>query len=188
MSEQENIIEENNESSEQPEAQASEDVSEQESTDLLSILEKEKQELKEAYLRLSAETDNYRKRIQKEKEEFQKYAVRGLIENLLPVVDNLERSLKAADASDNMESLKQGISMVLTQFEDVLKNTGLEKIEIQVGDEFDPQVSKALMIEETEDGEYPMTVTEVFETGRKLGGVVLRSAKVKVAKKKQQQQ
>lgn len=186
MSEQENIIEGNSESSEQTETQTQESLSEQENTDLVSVLEKEKQELKEAYLRLSAETDNYRKRIQKEKEEFQKYAVRGLIENLLPVVDNLERSLKAADASDNMESLKQGISMVLAQFEDVLKNTGLEKIEIQVGDEFDPQVSEALMIEETDDGEYPMTVTEVFETGRTLGGVVLRSAKVKVAKKKQQ--
>lgn len=156
---------------------------EEEELNPITILEKEKQELKDAYLRLSAETDNYRKRIQQEKENFQKTALRGLVEKLLPVIDNLERSVLATTTSDNIESLREGVEMVLTQFESVLKDVGLETLEVAVGDEFDPQYCEAVMMEEREDVSHSMTIVDVFEAGRKLGGQIIRTAKVKVAKK-----
>ncbi len=152
--------------------------------DPIAILEKEKEELKNAYLRLSAETDNYRKRMLAEQENFKKIALKNVVEKLLPVIDNLERSIEAAKTSDNVESLREGVSMVLTQFEGVLKDVGLETVEVAEGDEFDPQFCEAVMMEERDDVPHSMTVTGVFEVGRKLGGQVIRTAKVKVAKKK----
>ena len=149
----------------------------------IAILEKENQSLKDSYLRLSAETDNYRKRIQQEKENFKKIALKDVVEKLLPVVDNLERSIQASSNSDNIESLREGINMVLNQFEGVLKDIGLETIEIAQGDEFDPQYCEAVMIEERDDIAHSMTIVDVFEAGRRLGGQVIRTAKVKVAKK-----
>lgn len=155
-----------------------------EELDPIALLEKEKEELKNAYMRLSAETDNYRKRIQQEKETFKKIALKGVVENLLPVIDNLERSIEASKNSSNIESLVEGVSMVLTQFEGVLKDAGLETIDLKQGDEFDPQFCEAVMMEEQDDIPYSMTIVDVFEVGRKLGGQVLRTSKVKVAKKK----
>ncbi|MGL4366676.1 MAG: nucleotide exchange factor GrpE [Brevinemataceae bacterium] len=155
-----------------------------EELDPIALLEKEKSELKDAYLRLSAETENYRKRIEQEKESFKKFAVSNLIEKLLPVADNLERSIKASENSEHFNSLKEGVNMVFHQFEGVLKDAGLEAIEVKPGDEFDPQIAEAVMMEERDDIEFPMTVVDVFETGRKLGGRIIRTAKVKIAKKK----
>ncbi len=152
--------------------------------DPIAILEKEKEELKNSYLRLSAETDNYRKRMLAEQENFKKIALKNVVEKLLPVIDNLERSIEAAKTSDNVESLREGVSMVLTQFEGVLKDVGLDTVEVSEGDEFDPQFCEAVMMEERDDVPHSMTVTGVFEVGRKLGGQVIRTAKVKVAKKK----
>ena len=149
----------------------------------IAILEKEKKELKDSYLRLAAETDNYRKRIQQQQENFKKTALKEVVEKLLPVVDNLERSIQASSNSDNIESLREGITMVLAQFETVLKDVGLETIEVAVGDEFDPQYCEAVMIEERDDIAHSMTIVDVFEAGRKMGGQVIRTAKVKVAKK-----
>lgn len=159
------------------------DILEEMDNDPIAILEKEKKELKDSYLRLAAETDNYRKRIQQEKENFKKMALKEVVEKLLPVVDNLERSIQASSNSANIESLREGISMVLAQFETVLKDVGLETIEIAVGDEFDPQFCEAVMIEERDDIAHSMTIVDVFEAGRKMGGQVIRTAKVKVAKK-----
>ncbi|MGL4676642.1 MAG: nucleotide exchange factor GrpE [Brevinema sp.] len=152
--------------------------------DPIAILEHEKEELKNAYLRLSAETDNYRKRIQQEKESFKKTALKDIIEKLLPVIDNLERSIGAAKTSDNIESLREGVEMVLTQFEGVLRDAGLETVQLTKGDEFDPQYCEAVLMEEQDDLPYSMTIIDVFEAGRKLCGQVIRTAKVKVAKKK----
>ncbi len=149
----------------------------------IAILEKEKKELKDSYLRLAAETDNYRKRIQQQQENFKKTALKEVVEKLLPVVDNLERSIQASSNSNNIESLREGITMVLAQFETVLKDVGLETIEVAVGDEFDPQYCEAVMIEERDDIAHSMTIVDVFEAGRKMGGQVIRTAKVKVAKK-----
>jgi len=146
-------------------------------------LKEENSKLKDSYLRLSAETDNYRKRINQEKENYKKIAIKSLIEKLLPVVDNLERSLKASDETTDINPLKEGVGMILSQFENALQDVGLEIIELKVGDEFDPQIGEAVMMEERDDVEFPMTVVEVFETGRKLGGQILRTTKVKVARK-----
>ncbi|MGL4387796.1 MAG: nucleotide exchange factor GrpE, partial [Brevinema sp.] len=66
----------------------------------------------------------------------------------------------------------------------ILVDAGLEKIAIAVGDEFDPQISEALMMEERDDVEHSMTIVDIFETGRILNGQVIRTSKVKVAKKK----
>ena len=159
------------------------DILEEMDDDPIAILEKEKKDLKDSYLRLAAETDNYRKRMQQQQENFKKTALKEVVEKLLPVVDNLERSIQASSNSDNIESLREGITMVLVQFETVLKDAGLETVEIAIGDEFDPQFCEAVMIEERDDIAHSMTIVDIFEAGRKMGGQVIRTAKVKVAKK-----
>ncbi|MGL5254443.1 MAG: nucleotide exchange factor GrpE [Brevinema sp.] len=148
--------------------------------DPVAVLMREKEELKNAYLRLSADMDNYRKRIQKEKEDFQKFAVKNLVENLLPILDNLDRSLKAQNI--DVDSLKTGVGMVFSQFEGVLSESGLEKVTLQPGDEFDPQFAEAVIMEENSEASFPLTVAEVYETGWKIGNSILRTAKVKVYK------
>jgi molecular chaperone GrpE len=120
---------------------------------------------------------------QLEKENFKKIAVKDIVERLLPVIDNMERSINVGDNTDNIASFQEGIQLVLQQFEGVLKDAGLETVEVQTGDEFDPQYCEAVMMEERDDVEHSMTIVDVFEKGRKLGGQVIRTAKVKVAKK-----
>ncbi len=91
--------------------------------------------------RLKAEFDNYRKRTQKEKEEAAKYAAERMILSLLPVLDNLERAVDAANVKKDFESLSQGVEMILRQFRKVLEDEGLKTIDA-VGREFEPSSGK----------------------------------------------
>lgn len=148
--------------------------------DPMQTLIEERDQLKASYLRLAADMDNYRKRTEKEKEDYRKYAVKNLIEKLLPVLDNFGRCLHA---EGDAESLKQGAGMILTQLEGVMGEAGLQKIELSSGDEFDPQLAEALMMEENPEAPYSLTIAEVFENGWRIGEQTLRTAKVKVYKK-----
>ena len=130
-------------------------------------------------LRLQAEFDNYRKRVNRERSEFVQYAVEDLICDLLPVMDNFERAIEAAHRHNNSQALLQGVEMICKQVEDVLVKRGLERIEA-VGKKFDPREHEAVMQVESE--EYPEnTVIEEHLRGYKLKNKVLRPAMVKVS-------
>ncbi|GBF33164.1 heat shock protein GrpE [Desulfocucumis palustris] len=145
------------------------------------LAEKEKARAEEYYdrlVRLQADFENFRRRTQKEKEDFYKYASEQLIVALLPVLDNFQRALEVKD--DDPRKVVEGVEMIYRQIEDVLRKEGLERIAAR-GEQFDPARHEAVMQEPA--GENPdNTVTQEFRCGYCLKGKVIRPAMVKVAK------
>jgi molecular chaperone GrpE len=140
-------------------------------------------EIKDKFLWLAADFDNYKKRALKEKEEFLKFSNAGLIREFLVVADNLERamaSLPSDDMDEGLLKLKQGVDLTLRQFKSLLEKQGVTKIET-VGEPFDPRLHEVVFQEPTDqfpDG----TVMEELQSGYMLHERVLRPALVKVAK------
>ena len=132
-------------------------------------------------LRLQAEFENYRKRVNKERNEFIQYAIEDLIYDLLPVIDNFERAIESARRHDNSKALLEGVEMIYKQVQDILVKRGLERIET-IGKKFDPREHEAVMQVESE--EHPdNTVIEESLAGYKLKNKVIRPAMVKASKK-----
>jgi len=131
------------------------------------------------YLRVQADFDNFRRRTQREKEELAQYASLKLIEQLLPVVDNFERALLAAEESEAKDSFQVGMDMIHRQMIQVLEAEGLRKMDA-VGTPFDPEMHQAVMREESEEHEEGI-VLEVIQNGYWLKDKVLRPAMVKVS-------
>ena len=123
-----------------------------------------------------AEFDNFKKRMQKEKESMYSTIVADFVSELLPVMDNFE---KAVDAETKDESYKNGMKMIYSQIDDLLKKAGVEEIEA-LGKEFDPNYHEAVM--HIEDDKYKeKEIVEVFRKGYKLGDKVIRHTMVKEA-------
>ena len=131
---------------------------------------------------LQAEFDNYRKRVEKEREEFAKYATERLVRQLLDAYENLERALENGAKGDK-EALLKGVEMTFQQLKDVLEKEGLKPIKA-LGARFDPFLHEAVLQEEREDCDEG-TVLEEYQRGYTLNKRVLRYSKVKVAKKKE---
>ncbi len=143
-------------------------------------LKKEIEELKDKYLRQVAEFENFRKRKEREMEEFWRKANADLILKLLPILDDIERSLESARRDQNFEALVEGIEMIYKTFLKVLEAEGVTPISA-VGQEFDPEYHEALMQVEKEDVP-PNTVVEEHQKGYLIGNKILRPAKVIVSK------
>lgn len=132
------------------------------------------------FLRLQAEFDNYRKRVEKEKKEIIEYSSEVIITKLLDVLDNFERAFTALDNGGSLEEFRDGMERVHRLFRETLEKEGLS--EITEVERFDPYLHEAMMQEINEDVE-DETVTEVFQKGYRLGSKVIRPAKVKVSRK-----
>ena len=130
----------------------------------------------DAYLRLAADYDNFRKRSLKEKEQSYGHGKADAVEKLLPVYDNLERALnqETEDAA-----YKKGVEMTMTQLVSIFEGLGVE-IFGAVGETFDPNIHNAVMHTE-EEGVEENTITQVFQKGFKLGEKIVRFAMVQVA-------
>ena len=137
-------------------------------------------ELKDRLLRGQAEWENSRKRILREKEDAVRYAGESLLEKLLPVLDNFEMGMKAAENATDAKSIAQGLEMVLKQFQQVLKDAGVETID-SVGHKFDPHRHEALGEHESDEHPEGHVVTQLRK-GYKLKDRLLRAASVFVAK------
>jgi len=145
----------------------------------LEIAQKLADENYQRYLRVQADFDNFRRRSRQEKEEFAKYASMKLIEQLLPVVDNLERALATGKETTDTEALLKGIDMVFRLLGQVLEQEGLKPIEA-VGQPFNPEFHQAIMqVESAEHDEG--TVIEEIQKGYNLKDKVLRPTMVKVS-------
>nr|WP_302104451.1 nucleotide exchange factor GrpE [Polycladomyces sp. WAk] len=145
----------------------------------LEAWKKKAEEHYEMFLRARADLDNYRKRVRKEKEESDKYAVAPLAEAILPVVDNLERALAAGGNATDAKALHEGVEMVYRQLLQVLRQVGVEPIEA-VGQPFDPHLHNAVMQEEA-SGTEPGIVVAELQKGYRFKDRVLRPAMVKVS-------
>lgn len=136
---------------------------------------------KDKYLRSLAETENLRKRMQKEKQDMTRFAVENVIAEILNPIDNLENALKCTThLSDELRNWAQGFQMILGQFKEVLSNHGVISFHSE-GALFDPHLHHAIEIEETETHPAGMILQE-FVKGYKSGDRTLRPARVKVAK------
>ena len=123
-----------------------------------------------------AEFDNFKKRMNKEKESLYTSILSDIISNLLPVIDNFE---KAKDAECTDETYKTGVSMIYNQLMELLNKQGVEKIP-DLGQTFDPDIHEAVMsIQDESKGE--KEIVEVFRTGYRLKDKVVRHSLVKVA-------
>jgi molecular chaperone GrpE len=130
--------------------------------------------------RLQADFDNYRKRTLREQTARAASASQALVAKLLPVLDNFELAVSAAEQSRDFDRMLKGVEMVFGELREVLQGEGLVKIEAE-GKPFDPERHEAVVAVEQEGAE-PGTVVDVVRTGYELRGKVLRPAMVKVAK------
>ncbi len=143
-------------------------------------LTEELKEMSEKYLRLYAEFDNYKKRVNKDKEELLKYGQESLLYELLTVIDNLELALK--HASDEVSTgLIQGVEITYKELMKTLEKFGLTAVEAE-GENFDPSVHHAMSQVERDDVEENIVVEE-YRKGYKLKDKVLRPSLVSVSKK-----
>jgi molecular chaperone GrpE len=131
----------------------------------------------DSYLRLAADFDNYRKRVAREHLELTKRANERILNELLPVLDDLERALEAASAHEEAK-LEEGVELVHRSLAALLERHGLTPIETEGA--FDPHVHEALLAQPG-DGVDPGSVLQVLQKGYRLGDRVLRPARVIVA-------
>jgi molecular chaperone GrpE len=133
-------------------------------------------EWKNRYMRTLADFENYRKRTDREKAEFFKYALSGTFKDLLPILDNFDRALDHAEEGDDFH---KGVLLIYKQLFDMLKKAGLRPIE-ESGVTFDPNIHEAVIREEN-DSVPTQTVLEILQKGYFLHDRLLRPALVKVA-------
>jgi len=163
----------------------------EEQEQLLESAIKERDDYKDKYLRTLAEIDNFRKRVKKEKDEYQKYVLSEFLLDLLQVYDNLERALKAKTpaekkesvltllVSDDEKSIVSGVEMIFKQFSDILKKHNVIEIDA-LNKPFDPNIHQALSKEEREDITEPLVI-EVYQKGFMYNGKLLKASLTKVA-------
>ena len=146
-------------------------------------LVQEKDNLSKEYLkhleRLQADFDNYKKRQEKKQKEFIEFANEELINNLLSVLDNLERALDSTENEKDIKAIKEGINNTLKEFRNILNKEGVKPMQ-SIGHKFDPYKHEAVMRIDT-DKYSEDTITEEFRKGYYIKSKVLRPAMVKVA-------
>jgi molecular chaperone GrpE len=137
---------------------------------------KDEEELNTRYLRLAADFQNYKRRVEKEKGDIYAYANEKIVIELLDVIDNFERAL---EHSNENESFSEGMNMIFKQFKGVLEKSGVEELNA-LGEDFDPNFHHAVLTENSVEYESGK-VTQVLQKGYLLNKKVIRPAMVKVA-------
>lgn len=138
---------------------------------------KEEEELNIRYLRLAADFQNFKKRVEKEKSDIYAYANEKIVVELLDVIDNFERALD--HSKDNNEGFAEGMNMIFKQFKGVLEKNGVEEMSA-TGEQFDPNFHHAVLTENSVEYESGK-ITQVLQKGYMLNKKVIRHAMVKVA-------
>jgi molecular chaperone GrpE len=128
---------------------------------------------------LAADFENFKKQAARRESEARERAIKTVLEDLLPVMDNFERALGAATSTADVQSLRTGVEFILQQFQEALKSHGIEPIDSR-GETFDPSRHEA--IEEIESGQNPGTIVDDLQRGYIYKGQVLRPSRVRVAK------
>ena len=175
---------------EQGQAQQAEDVtsaSEQDEAAQLKVqleaLQAEFDAQKDGVLRAQAETQNVQRRAERDVENAHKFALEKMVNELLPIVDNLERALTASEdqaAESGVAAIREGVEMTLSMFQQALTKFNIEAVDPQ-GEPFDPQLHQAMSMVENDQVE-PNTVLTVMQKGYTLHGRLVRPAMVMVAK------
>ena len=157
--------------------QAGEAVTDEDLEYQIADLEGQVEQLRDQLLRRQAELINFRKRVEREKAELGTLAQAGVLQKLLPVIDDFERAL-VSDTED-AQAYRQGVELILRSMEGVLSGMGVERLE-PLGEDFDPEYHEAIARVETEDFTEGQVV-EVFLPGYRVRDRLLRPARVAVA-------
>lgn len=161
----------------QPEAEATQDDASAE----IETLKQENKELKDKYLRLYAEFENYKKRTLKEKLDLMRTASSDTIKALLPVLDDFDRAKKNADDENTQETFSEGVTLVYNKLYSALKNKGLQPMESN-GEPFDPELHEAVTEIPAPSDDLKGKVVDTIEKGYHLNDAIIRHAKVVVGK------
>lgn len=143
----------------------------------LKKLQKELQEQKDKYLRLSADFDNFRKRTLREKIDMTLQAGENIYVKILPVLDDLERAMKSIEEAKDLEAVKEGILLIYNKFEEYLNRQGVREIDA-MHKEFDTDVHEAVTKIPAKDKKLKGKVVDIIEKGYYLNDKVIRYSKV----------
>lgn len=146
-------------------------------TDPIAELEAKLAEANDKYLRLYSEFDNYKKRTMKERIELIKSAGEDVFKLVLPLIDDLERAIKANETAKDVKAVNEGVKLVQQKFITSLASRGLEEMKA-VGEEFNPDLHEAITNIPAPSEDMKGKVVEVMEKGYLLNGKVIRFAKV----------
>ncbi len=160
----------------QPEGEGAAEDAAQEPEDELVAAQAQAAEMRDRYLRLQAEWDNYRKRTAAEREQEKVRASEKLVKDLIPVIDDLERAIDHAKQSGEGGSLTEGVEAVLTKWLQIFEKHKVTQIEA-VGEQFDPNKHQAVGTQ-PDDSVPEETVVNVYQKGYQMGERVLRPAMV----------
>jgi molecular chaperone GrpE len=147
--------------------------------DELTKVVEEREQLRDRLLRTTAEFDNYRKRVDRDRREMADRAAEAVLTEILPIIDDLERALAAEDTGEGADAYRRGVELIHKQLLDLLTRRGVAPIDT-AGATFDPHLHQAVSSEPSADhreGE----IIEEFRRGYRLGDRLLRPAMVKVA-------
>jgi molecular chaperone GrpE len=147
--------------------------------DELTRVADERDQLRDRLLRTSAEFDNYRKRIDRDRKDMVDRAAESILTEILPIIDDLERALATPDTGEGAESYRRGVELIQKQLLDLLTRRGVTPIET-AGATFDPHLHQAVSSEPSADHQEGEIIEE-FRRGYRLGERLLRPAMVKVA-------
>jgi molecular chaperone GrpE len=143
-------------------------------------LQRQRDDYYDRLLRKTAEFDNYRKRVERDRQSFTESATADLVRDLLPLVDDLERALKADAGGEGAEGYRRGVELIHRQLLEILRRRGVKAIEA-LGADFDPHFHQAVAYEPAQ-GRREGEVIEEFARGYLIGDRLLRPTMVKVAK------
>lgn len=150
-------------------------VAEEETVESLKLFWNDK------YARLAAEFDNYRKRTSKEVSELIKNAGKDVISSMLEILDDYDRAKDQLEKSDNVEALKEGLSLIFNKLTNTLKSRGLEEMK-STGEEFEADYHEAIAEIPAPSPELSNKVVDTVQKGYLLNGKIIRHAKVVVGK------
>jgi molecular chaperone GrpE len=145
----------------------------------IQLLQNEVEELNDKILRKAAEFENYKRRTDNDQLNLLTYAAESFITKLLPIIDDFERSIKHIESANDIDSLKEGMSLIYNKFVKVLEEQGVKKIESK-GRPFDVNYHEAVM-QKRDDNIPPHTVIEELECGYLYKDKVIRHTKVIVS-------
>ncbi len=141
-------------------------------------LKKEKEELRDQFLRKLAEMENLKKRLERERADYLQYSLSELLLELLVVLDNFERALSAAEQAADGKTFREGIELIFRMYQNILFKKGVQPIEIKDG-AFNPNLHHAMATEESDQVKDP-EVAEVLQKGYMLHNRLLRPSMVRV--------
>ncbi len=146
----------------------------------IEALARERDELKDQLMRTLADMQNLRRRHQQERDDFRRFATESLVQDIIPVLDNFDRTLAAYAGGASVEALIEGVKLVDRQLRTALESVKLKRMDV-VGQPFDPEHHEAIALEASTEHE-PGTVIEELSAGYKMDAKVVRPARVKVSK------